>query len=309
MRVVSLLPGATDIVTALGASEALVGITHECDASDTRLPRVTRSALDSHGAPGAIDRAVRAADAAGEPLFALDAGRIAALAPDLLLTQALCDVCAVREDDVRAIANRLPNRPGVVTLSATTLEGVLADIATVAAALGIAEHGRELVARLEERMRGVHQRLALAAAPRPRVVVLEWTDPPFAAGHWVPQMVRRAGGVEMLGAPGERSRTVTVEEVAATRPEIVVVAPCGYDVERAAAEGRHLPRLASWSWLQGVRLWAIDANALTSRPGPRLVDGIETLAAIMHSTLFPPPPPSLALELIPARARRAMTVR
>ena len=305
IRVISLLPGATDIVTALGTAEMLVGVTHECEVLDAALPRVTRSAVDPHGSSAEIDRAVRAADAAGQPLFALDGARIAALAPDLLLTQALCDVCAVSEYDVRAIAEQLPNRPGVVTLSATTIEGVLADISTVAVALELAERGRALIARLETRMLAVHERLARAAAPRRRIAVLEWTDPVFVAGHWVPQMVRRAGGVEVLGAPGERSRMVAAQEVAAARPEIAVLAPCGYGVERAATEGNRLVSQAEWRWLADVGLWALDANVLTSRPGPRLIDGIETLASIMHPALFGTPPPSLAVELIPGHVALA----
>jgi iron complex transport system substrate-binding protein len=290
LRVVSLLPAATEIVAALGALEHLVGVTHECDHPSVvrSRARVTRSDVAVGAAPGAVNAQVAGLAASGTPLFALDEPLIAALHPHLVLTQALCDVCAVSEDDVRAVAGRLEPAPRVVTLSATTFDGVLADIRTVADALGLPDEGDELLQGLASRVRQVHETLAAARAPRPRVAVIEWTDPVFPAGHWTPELVRRAGGVDVLMAPGQHSVATAIERVAATDPEIVLVAPCGYDVARAEAEARALLGDARWGWLAGRQVWAVDSNALVSRPGPRLVDGIETFARIFNPGLFSP---------------------
>jgi iron complex transport system substrate-binding protein len=291
MRVVSLLPAATEICAALGAFDRVVGVTHECDcpAEAAARPRVTRSALPEHADPGAVDAAVRERSAAGAPLFALDEAAVAALRPDLLLTQALCDVCAVWEGDVRAIAARLPHPPAVVTLGGTTLDGVCDDVRRVAEALGRPSAGDALVAALRARLAAVHEALKAARAPRPRVAVVEWTSPIFLAGHWGPEMVRRAGGVDVLGTAGAHSTTVTPDALAAADPEVVLVAPCGYDLPRAAAEAGALLADPAWRWLRGRRVWALDANAYLSRPGPRLVDGVEILARIFHPQLFGAP--------------------
>ena len=299
MRVVSLLPAGTDIIAALGVADSLVGVTHECDCPPdvAALPRVTRSAIDPGAAPGEVDWQVRAADAQGEPLFTLDEERIAELRPDVILTQAVCDVCAVRETDVRALAARLSPAPCIVTLAGSTLDGVFDDITRVAEAVDRSEAAGHLLAALGERLWSVHETLARAAAPRPRVAVIEWTDPIYAAGHWVPMMVRRAGGIDVLGQAGEHSRVVELAEVAAAEPEIILFAPCGYDVSRAAAEGRRTLDRAEWRWAASRRVWAIDASDLVSRPGPRLVDGVEVLSQIFHPTLFPRPVVTRAAEL------------
>jgi iron complex transport system substrate-binding protein len=299
MRIVSLLPGATDIVVALGAGDALVGVTHECaaPARASALPVVTRSAIPSHAPPGEVDRLVRAASERAEALYALDESLIGVLAPDVILTQAVCDVCAVREGDVRALAGRLTGRPMVVTLNAGTLDGVMDDIVNVARALELEGRAREIVSGLVQRMRDVHRALERAAAPRPRVAVIEWTDPIFTAGHWVPEMVYRAGGVEVMAAPGERSRAVTERELGAAAPDVAIIAPCGYELERAVEEGRVLLRREEWRWMERARVWAVDAKSLLSRPGPGLVSGIETLAAILHPAIFPPPRRDLAFRL------------
>jgi iron complex transport system substrate-binding protein len=291
MRILSLIPSATEIVAALGCVDALVGVTHACDFPPgvERLPRVTRTAIDSAASPAAIDRAVRELDAAGTPLYELDETTVLTLAPDVIITQAVCDVCAVSEHDVRAVAARLRAPARVLALGATTIEGVLDDIRAVARAIGVPDAGEALVAEAEARMRRVHETLKTARAPRPRVAVLEWTDPVFNAGHWVPQMVRRAGGIDVLGEPGARSRVVPLPDVRAADPDTVVLAQCGYDVRRAADEGRALLARHEWEWLRDRRVWALDANALASRPGPRLVDGVETLAALLHPALFAPP--------------------
>lgn len=299
MRILSLLPGATEMVAALGALDRLVGITHECDhpAAVRALPRVTASAIATEGSAGAVDAQVREMAAAGQPLFSLDAERIVALAPEVILTQTVCDVCAVSEGDVRDVAARLPRPPRIVSLGATTLDGVLAELRLVAEAIGMASEGDELDAGLRARMRAVHETLKAARAPRPRVAVIEWTDPLFAAGHWTPEIVKRAGGVDVLAQPGEHSRVVTVDAVRDADPELLVFAPCGYDVARAEAAARELLDTPAWRWAHGRAAWAMDANALFSRPGPRLVDAIEVLAAAVAPASFAVPARELARRL------------
>jgi iron complex transport system substrate-binding protein len=298
-RVVSLLPAATEIVAALGATESLVGVTHECDSPPAvrHLPRVTAATIDAFAAAGAIDAEVRRQSAVEAPLFALLADRIAELGGDVLVTQALCDVCAVSEQDVRALAADLVPTPAVVTLSGSTLDGVFADVSRVADALGAPERGAELLSSLRGRMRRLHETLAAARAPRPRVAVIEWTEPVFAAGHWVPEMVRRAGGCDVLAAVGEHSATRTLEELHAAAPDVVLISPCGYSAARAAEEGRRLLARDDWRWARGRSVWALDANGLVSRPGPRLVRGIEVMAAIFNPALFPRPDAEEAFEL------------
>jgi iron complex transport system substrate-binding protein len=310
MRVVSLLPSATEIVAALGGMERLVGVTHACDhpAVVASRARVTRTAIDADAAPGTVDAQVRQITSAGAPLYTLLEERIRSLHPDLILTQALCDVCAVMEGDVRALAARLSPEPRVITLSATSLDGVLADIRTVGEALGLADEADELLAGATARMRLVHDTLKAAKAPRPRVAVIEWGDPIYAAGHWVPEMVRRAGGVDVLAKPGDHSVACPVDVVRDADPEVVLIAPCGYDLVRAAAEGERLLDRAEWGWARERRVFAIDANAFVSRPGPRLVDGVELFARLFAPTLFSPIDPDFARALTPAaRAPAALT--
>lgn len=291
MRVLSLLPAGTEIAAALGAAGELVGVTHECDwpPEVAALPRVTASAVAAGGEPGAVDASVRAVAAAGAPLFALDHRRIAALAPDVILTQALCQVCAVSEADVRALAAGLTPAPEVVTLAGATLDGVLGDVTRVAASLGREARGARLVDELRGRMRRVHETLGAAQAPRPGVAVIEWTDPVYAAGHWVPEMVRRAGGEDVLARPGEHSTARTPEVVRAADPELILFSPCGYTATRAAAEARRTLARPAWEWARRRRVWAVDANGLVSRPGPRLVRGVEVMAAMIAPALFAAP--------------------
>ena len=299
MRVVSLLPSATEIVAALGAIESLVGITHKCDhpAQVASRLRVTASCVDPTAAAAAVDSRVRTLVEAGEPLYSLDEERIRALKPDLILTQALCDVCAVMESDVRALASRLSPPPRVVSLSAETLDGVFADIAAVADALSREDEGEELLAGLRARMRTVHDTLKAARAPRPRVAMIEWTDPIFSGGHWVPEMIRRAGGLDVLAPDGGHSKVVAAADVGAARPDVVLIAPCGYGVDRATEEARRVLGTAPWRFANGCDVWAMDGNALTSRPGPRLVDGIEVMARIFNPTLFSPVDPGYATRV------------
>lgn len=295
VRVISLLPGATDTLVTLGGASLLVGVSHSCDhPAVAGLPRVTSSAVDATASSADIDAAVREIAASGRPMYALDHERIRALRPDLIVTQSLCDVCAVSESEVRILAASLDPPPRVLGLAGGTVDALLDDVLALGAATGLADEADELVAGLRRRMRIVHEALKAARAPRPRVAVLEWTDPLFSSGHWVPEQVWRAGGVDALAAPGERSRVVARDQLLAAAPQIVVVAPCGFGLDRAADEAVRL--LHHWPALAVDQVWALDANALTSRPGPRVVAGIETLARVFAPTLFTP--------LVPDAARR-----
>jgi iron complex transport system substrate-binding protein len=291
MRVVSLLPAATEIVAALGAERELVGVSHECDhpPSVRSHLRVTSAAIASHRSSSEIDREVRERSEAGGSLFAIDDAAIAATHPDVLLTQALCEVCAVSEHDVRAIASRLSPSPDVVTLGGATLDGVFEDIRRVASALGRRDEAEALLASFDQRIRLVHERLAAARAPRPRVATIEWTDPVFLAGHWTPEIIRRAGGTDALVRAGEHSRNATVAEIEAAGPELLIVAPCGFELTRALDEADALLRQQEWRWAHSLPVWVLDGNALLSRPGPRLVDAVEVLASVMHPNLFGTP--------------------
>lgn len=289
MRVVSFLPSATEIVAALGHVDDIVGVSHECDFPPTVRSRdvVTSSAIDSTATPLEIDVAVRDFVDTGRPLYDVREDRVRELAPDLMVTQVVCDVCAVSEGDVRALATRLSPQPEVVTLGGTTLDGIFDDIRRVAVALGVSDRADALTERARARMRAVHETLKAARAPRPRVAVIEWTDPVFAAGHWVPEMVYRAGGEDVLAKPGEHSSTRTLDAVRAANPDIVLIAPCGFDLERAVADASRVLALDEWAWAREKQVWALDANSFLSRPGPRVIDGIEVLASVLHPALFP----------------------
>jgi iron complex transport system substrate-binding protein len=296
MRVITLLPAATEIVAALGAADALVGVTHECDwpAEIRARPRVTGTPVDVHASARDVDAAVRAIASSGADLFTLDTDAITTLAPDLLVTQALCDVCAISEGDVRALAAALVPSPAVVTLGATTLDGVFNDIRAVGRAMGRGVEADTFIAGLLGRLAVVHERLKAARAPRPRIAVVEWPDPLYTAGHWVPDMIHRAGGVDVMATAGSHSTTTTIDDIRAAAPDIIVIAPCGYDVARSATTAEALLESDAWSWARDTSVWAMDSNALLSRPGPRLVLGIESLAAIMHPTLFRAAQPACA---------------
>lgn len=290
-RVLSLLPAATEIVAALGALDRLVGVTHECDHPPEvgRLPRVTSSAVDREASSGAIDLEVRALASSGAAVFTLDVALVARLAPDLVITQSVCDVCAIPESDVNRAMTSLASAARRLTLGATTLDGVWEDVRRVAEAIGLRAEGEALVSSLAARMRLVHETLKTARAPRPRVAVIEWLDPVFVAGHWTPELVRRAGGVDVLAEAGSHSVEIPVGAVRDASPDLLLFAPCGFDVERAEREASALLATEEWSWAAGVQAWALDGNALTSRPGPRLVEAIEVMGAIFAPTLFPAP--------------------
>jgi iron complex transport system substrate-binding protein len=290
MRIVSLLPAATEIVALLGATDHLVGITHECDFPDVvrSRARVTKSALPDTHDPAAIDRAVSEAHNAGVALFTLDVKRITALHPDVIITQALCEVCAVSEHDVRALAATLSPPPVVITLGGESVDGIYDDIRRVAEAIGAQDEADELLAGLRDRVKHVHETLKAAQAPRPRVAMVEWTDPIYLTGHWGPEQIKRAGGLDVLGISGQHSERVHMDALRASDPDLVLFAPCGYSVAAAAAEARRCLALPEWRWLveRGKQVWALDANGLTSRPGPRVVDGIEAMASIFAPSLF-----------------------
>ena len=291
MRIASLLPSATEIVAALGALDQLVGVSHACDypSEIERLPRLTRTHVDATAAPAAIDRDVRLTAERGAPLYEVNEELLRSLRPDVIVTQALCDVCAVRETDVRAIAEHLSPPPAVATLAGMSIDGIVVDIECVASAIGATDEAEELIAGLRARLRSVHERLRAARAPRPRVAVLEWTDPVYAAGHWVPEMVHRAGGADALAAPGAHSRAISTADVASAAPDVLLFAPCGYDLARATREATETLSGDAWQWARDRIAWAIDANALTSRPGPRVIDGVETFARLLHPSLFGTP--------------------
>ena len=299
MRVVSLLPSATEIVGALGALEHLVGVTHECDwppVVNSRA-RVTTCAVDSTASPAAIDAQVRDLAHTGTPLYGIKERMLHDLHPDVIITQSLCEVCAVHEGDVRALAASITPAPQVVTLGATTLEEVFADITRVATALQLTDESEELLDGLRDRLRRVHATLKAAQAPRPRVAVVEWGDPIFTGGHWVPEMIAKAGGIDVIGTAGAVSKTITLAQLQASAPDLLVIAPCGYNLPRAIDEGHRLLALDDWAWAREIPVWAIDANSYASRPGPRLVEGTEILARLFNPSLFTPLDPAHAARI------------
>ncbi len=285
MRIVSLVPSATEILFALGLGDDVVAVTHECDypPAAQALPKVTRDVLPADLTAGQIDAAVRARTDQGEAIYELDAGALHELAPDLIVTQALCAVCAVSFDDVRAVAEQLPSQPQVISLDPHTLGEVLGDIRTLAEATGRRDAGVALVQEYAARID--HVRLAVRDRRRPRVAALEWLEPVYVAGHWTPQMIEYAGGLDVLGMPGEHSERCSWEQVAAAEPDVVVVMPCGYDAERAHAEALHFG--AKLARLGAGEIVAVDAAAYFSRPGPRLVDGLELLAHLLQPESIP----------------------
>ena len=287
MRIASLVPSATESLFALALGDSVVAVTHECDhpAEALGLPRLTRSVIPEGLGPEEIDTMVREVTGRGDPLYELDEQTLAAVAPDLIVTQALCAVCAVSYDDVRAAAGRLPSHPDVISLDPKTLAEVLDDLVRLAEATGVADRGKSLRAELQGRLDRVSD--AVEGASRKRVVTLEWLAPPYAGGHWVPEMVELAGGRSVAGEPGRDSRVVPWEELAAARPDMAVVMPCGLYAEEAGrqAEG-HRAELES---LGAETVYAVDAASSFSRPGPRLVEGVELLGHLLHPDRVPAP--------------------
>lgn len=296
MRIVSLLPSTTEIVFQLGLADQLFGVTFECNfPPEARQGRaIVVGGMDTaHLDPLEIDELVRSRMAAGDDLYTLDEAALSRCDPDLILSQDLCRVCAVSSGNVDEAVAKLGCRAQVLQIDPQTLDEVIDSVQTVADAAGVPDRGRELVAQLRSRL--AHLRDAVIGARQrtgttpPRVFVLEWTDPPFVGGHWVPDVVAAAGGLPVLARPGEKSVPATWDEIRAVDPDIVVVSPCGYGLPGAEAQGRtvlgHLPERA--------QVWAIDADAVMVRPGPRLVDGAEALAAAFFG------PEALGMSALP----------
>jgi iron complex transport system substrate-binding protein len=289
MRIVSLVPSATEMLFALELGDEVVAVTHECDYPEQvqGLRRVTRDVLPPGLTSAQIDAAVRERTLAGESIYELDTDALSELAPDLIVTQALCTVCAVSYDDVRNIAEELDSQPMVISLDPHTVGEVLGDARTLAQVTDRKDEAVDLIREAAERIDRI--RLAVRSARRrPRVAALEWLDPPFAAGHWTPQLIEYAGGEDVLGFAGENSEQRTWAEVAGAQPDIVVVMPCGYGHEIAHREAEmHRDELAA---VGAGEVVAVDASAYFSRPGPRIVDGLELLAHILHPELVPEGP-------------------
>lgn len=287
MRIVSLLPSATEILFAIGAGDDVAGVTHECDypAQALRLPKLTSSALPAADSAVAIDRHVRASLHGGSSLYHLDADLLERLAPDLIVTQELCAVCAVSYDIVDRAARRLASDPRVVSLEPSSLEDVFATIAYLGVLTSHQDGAAACVAGLRARVETL-RRETRALPARPRVLLLEWTDPPMSAGHWIPELVELAGGTPLLANPGANSRRLEWSEIAAADPDAVVVAPCGFDLaasQRATAELDAIEEFARLRARRNGRVYAMDGNAYASRPGPRLVDTAELMRDALAS--------------------------
>ena len=280
-RIVSLLPSTTEILFAVGAGDQVVGVTFECDHPPEARGRrvVSTSAMPEGLASAEIDAFVAEAVRAGEDLYHLDEGALLGLDADLVVTQDLCAVCAVDVSVVDDALSHLGCTAEVLTCDPHTLGEVLDSVRVLGAATGHEERADRLVASLEERLEVVRTEVAARTTRPPRVLLLEWTDPPYAPGHWVPEMVERAGGAPVLGRAGEKSVRVTWEDALAAEPEVVVCAPCGFDLEGSAALARDL--VASGVLPEHLPVWAVDANASFARPGPRLVDGVEALTLVL----------------------------
>ncbi len=280
MRIASLVPSATEMLFALGLGDDVIAVTHECDypPAAAAIPHLTRTVIPPGLSAAEIDAEVKRVVGEGRPLYELDEDALREQAPDLIVTQAVCEVCAVSYDDVVAVAGRLPGAPPVVSLDPSTLGDVLADVSRLGEATGAAAAAADLRAGLEGRVAAV--RAAVAGSPRPRVLALEWLDPPFVGGHWVPEMIAAAGGEDVAAQPGEKSREAGWEELASLAPDHVVVMPCGFYVE----DSREQTELSAdeIAALGAGSVHPVDAASSFSRPGPRLVDGIELLAHLLH---------------------------
>jgi iron complex transport system substrate-binding protein len=288
MRIVSLVPSATEMLFALGMGEDVVAVSHGCDyppqARD--LPRVTHAVLPEGLEAAEMERAVRALSEEGRPLYELDEHRLRSLAPDLIVTQGLCTVCAVSLEQVTELAADMDATPEIVSLEPTTLGEMLGDLRTVARAADAKDAAVDVVQAAADRIDSV--RLAVRGAAEVRVAAIEWLEPVYVAGHWTPQLIEYAGGRDVLGMPGQPSERSSWEELAALRPEVVVVMPCGYDLERAHEEAEAFgDELAD---IGARRVVAVDASAYYSRPGPRLVEGLELMAHILHPDRVPDSP-------------------
>jgi iron complex transport system substrate-binding protein len=285
LRIVSLLPSATESLFAIGAGEEVVAVTHECDfpPEAQHLPRLTSSALPQAPTAADIDRHVRRALHAGSSLYHLDAELLERLAPDLIVTQELCEVCAVSYSIVDRAARRLTNDPRIVSLEPSSLEDVYANIGTLGELTQRRNGASTVIEGLRRRERATRD--TVAGKARPRVLLLEWTQPFMSAGHWSPGLLEAAGGIPVLGNPGANSQVITIEQIAAADPDAIIVAPCGFDMEKTQAAVTELDEIPGWRSLRAVRenrLHCVDGNAYVNRPGPRLIDTIEIFANLLH---------------------------
>lgn len=302
----SLLPSATEIVCALGLSDRLIGVTHECDYPEEirSRPHVTSSLIDADTLSGGdIDRAVRDSLADQETIYGLDSNLLADLQPDLILTQELCDVCAVGPPLVQRAVAELPHQPQVVSLEPRTLAEVFESIRLIGDLTGADVQARGLVDRLNGRLNRI--RSSLMGRPRVRVLTMEWIDPLFVGGHWVPEMVYLAGGLDVLGHQGEPSREASWQEAVEREPQVIVAMPCGFGLERSLRELTAATMPAEWQNLPAVwsgEVYAVDGSAYFSRPGPRLVDGVEILANIFHPDIWESAPRG-SVARVPEAAR------
>jgi iron complex transport system substrate-binding protein len=291
MRICSLLPSATEIAYAIGLGDSIIGVSHECDfpAEAARKPSLLRTRIDPHAPPAEIDRQVTEIIQRGESIYAVDAEMLRSLAPDLILTQDLCHVCAASPDDLATALTRFRQPPHVLSLTPRSLDEVWGDIRKVGEATGHQREAEALASALRSRVAEIAA-TASRAKSRPRVLCLEWLAPYFVGGHWVPEMVLYAGGEDVLGLSRQPSFKVDEAQIAQSGAELIVVMPCGYTTERAAAECEAVPFPESWRDLPAMRdhrVYAADANAYFSRPGPRLADGVAVLAHLIQPDLFP----------------------
>jgi iron complex transport system substrate-binding protein len=287
VRIASLVPSATEMLFALGLGERVVGVTHECDFPPAagELPQLTATVLPQGLSAGEIDTAVKEVVGEGRALYTLDEERLARLEPDLIVTQAVCEVCAVAYNDVVEVAARLPSRPRVLQQDPSTLAEVLDDVTRLGEAAGIAEQAAAVRRELEGRLEAV--RAAVEGAWRPRLLALEWLDPPFLGGHWIPEMIEIAGGSDIAGPPGQKSPQIKWDDLRGLDPDIVVSMPCGWYLEESRAQAlQHAEHLDAFG---KARVFAVDAASTFSRPGPRLVDGVELLAHLFHPERVEPP--------------------
>lgn len=284
------MPSGTEILFALGLGDSVVGVTHECDfpPEAAKKPPLIRPRVDPQALPAEIDRQVADLVSRGESIYSVDAGLLASLAPDLIITQYLCHVCAASPDDLATALARFSERPKILSLTPHSLADVWDDIRKIGEATGRRRDAQALAITLQQKVAAIEMRVA--NAPKPRVLCLEWMEPLYIAGHWVPEMVVKAGGEDVLGRAGEPSFRVTAEQIAETAAEIIVVMPCGYNSRRAAAEFSFKDLPSSWDRLPAIRdqrVFAVDANSYFSRPGPRLSDGVELLAHLFHPQTVP----------------------
>lgn len=287
MRIASLVPSATEMLFALGLGDDVVAVTHECDypPAAKSLPHLTRTVIPEGLAAAEIDAAVKRTVGEGRALYELDEERLAELEPDLIVTQAICDVCAVSYEDVVAVAARLPGRPRVLQQDPSTLAEMLEDVLRLGEAAAVEEDAHELRAELEGRLATVAA--ALDGATRPRVIALEWLDPPFVGGHWIPEMIALAGGEDLVGTAGAKSSQVTWQRLEVLEPDVVLAMPCGWYIDESRAQAVACrERLGS---LAAGRVYAVDAASSFSRPGPRLIDGVELLSHLLHPDCIPAP--------------------